>query len=203
MELCFCHSGHGKNIFLFDLCLNKVACAGETRSMHVSEKHENMNECEFSEFLKNCLLLTLNFRSSDVCSMDTSSWSACACPSSGPRQTSLSRQDQWFWPCSIRSYQVCHLLLQACFICTRQQSRWMGNGVFNRVKTSPRLFRQPWSSLADLLHACVAGIMLLLLCFFAFLHCWLNLFAELLRFADRMFYKVCGLAGCVSLYHRP
>lgn len=39
---------------------------------------------------------------------------------------------------------------------------------------------------------CVAGIMLLLLCFFAFLHCWLNLFGELLRFADRMFYKVCG-----------
>ena len=38
----------------------------------------------------------------------------------------------------------------------------------------------------------VSGIMLLLLCFFAFLHCWLNLFGELLRFADRMFYKVCG-----------
>lgn len=33
--------------------------------------------------------------------------------------------------------------------------------------------------------------MILLLCFFAFLHCWLNLFGELLRFADRMFYKVC------------
>lgn len=32
--------------------------------------------------------------------------------------------------------------------------------------------------------------MFLLLCFFAFLHCWLNLFGELLRFADRMFYKV-------------
>lgn len=38
----------------------------------------------------------------------------------------------------------------------------------------------------------VSGIMLLLLCFFAFLHCWLNLFGELLCFADRMFYKVCG-----------
>lgn len=74
--------------------------------------------------------------------MDTSSWSACACPSSGPRQTSLSRQDQWFWPCSIPSYQVCHLLLQTCFICTRQQSRWMENGVFNRVKTSLRLSRR-------------------------------------------------------------
>lgn len=46
-----------------------------------------------------------------------------------------------------------------------------------------------------LLRASVAGIMFLLLCFFAFLHCWLNLFAELLRFADRMFYKVRGSAG--------
>lgn len=35
--------------------------------------------------------------------------------------------------------------------------------------------------------------MLLLLCFFAFLHCWLNLFGELLQFADRMFYKVRGV----------
>lgn len=69
--------------------------------------------------------------------MDTSSWSACACPSSGPRRTSLSRQDQWFWPCSIQSYQVCLLLLQACFICTRQPSRWMEKKkkvFFNRVK---------------------------------------------------------------------
>lgn len=40
----------------------------------------------------------------------------------------------------------------------------------------------------------LSGIMLLLLCFFAFLHCWLNLFGELLRFADRMFYKVCVVA---------
>ncbi|XP_033821981.1 sterol O-acyltransferase 2 [Periophthalmus magnuspinnatus] len=38
-------------------------------------------------------------------------------------------------------------------------------------------------------HSILPGTMLLLLCFFAFLHCWLNLFAELMRFADRMFYK--------------
>lgn len=42
--------------------------------------------------------------------------------------------------------------------------------------------------------------MLLLLCFFAFLHCWLNLFGELLRFADRMFYKVCGTVDCLSTH---
>lgn len=31
---------------------------------------------------------------------------------------------------------------------------------------------------------------MLLLIFFAFLHCWLNAFAEMLRFGDRMFYRV-------------
>lgn len=46
---------------------------------------------------------------------------------------------------------------------------------------------------------CVSGIMFLLLCFFAFLHCWLNLFGELLRFADRMFYKVCARFSEASL----
>ncbi|MEQ2181086.1 Sterol O-acyltransferase 1, partial [Goodea atripinnis] len=34
------------------------------------------------------------------------------------------------------------------------------------------------------------GVLVLLLGFFAFLHCWLNAFAEMLCFADRMFYKV-------------
>lgn len=34
------------------------------------------------------------------------------------------------------------------------------------------------------------GVLVLFLGFFAFLHCWLNAFAEMLRFADRMFYKV-------------
>ncbi|CAJ0922155.1 unnamed protein product [Ranitomeya imitator] len=33
------------------------------------------------------------------------------------------------------------------------------------------------------------GVLILFLAFFAFLHCWLNAFAEMLRFADRMFYK--------------
>ncbi|XP_069006571.1 sterol O-acyltransferase 1 isoform X2 [Embiotoca jacksoni] len=33
------------------------------------------------------------------------------------------------------------------------------------------------------------GVLILFLGFFSFLHCWLNAFAEMLRFADRMFYK--------------
>lgn len=38
--------------------------------------------------------------------------------------------------------------------------------------------------------SCPPGIFMLLLIFFAFLHCWLNAFAEMLRFGDRMFYRV-------------
>lgn len=41
----------------------------------------------------------------------------------------------------------------------------------------------------SIFHSILPGTMLLLICFFAFLHCWLNLFAELMRFADRTFYK--------------
>uniref|UniRef100_A0A6J0TGT9 O-acyltransferase n=1 Tax=Pogona vitticeps TaxID=103695 RepID=A0A6J0TGT9_9SAUR len=33
------------------------------------------------------------------------------------------------------------------------------------------------------------GVLILLLVFFSFLHCWLNAFAEMLCFGDRMFYK--------------
>lgn len=33
-------------------------------------------------------------------------------------------------------------------------------------------------------------MLILMLGFYAFLHCWLNAFAEMMRFADRMFYKV-------------
>ena len=34
--------------------------------------------------------------------------------------------------------------------------------------------------------------MVLIVGFFAILHSWMNAFAEMLRFADRMFYKVCN-----------
>lgn len=136
--------------------------------------------------------------------MPTSSWSACACPCSRQRQTSRSLQDRWFWPCLIQSYQVLpgrpftalYLLLHICFICMTDRKR-----CFQPCDEIDALVPQPWSSLVSPLHASVAGIMLLLLCFFAFLHCWLNLFAELLRFADRMFYKVRDLAGGVSAHY--
>uniref|UniRef100_A0A452RXI1 O-acyltransferase n=1 Tax=Ursus americanus TaxID=9643 RepID=A0A452RXI1_URSAM len=46
------------------------------------------------------------------------------------------------------------------------------------------------------------GVLMLLLIFFAFLHCWLNAFAEMLRFGDRMFYKDWWNSTSYSNYYR-
>ncbi|KAK2490136.1 hypothetical protein MC885_016556, partial [Smutsia gigantea] len=46
------------------------------------------------------------------------------------------------------------------------------------------------------------GVLILLLFFFAFLHCWLNAFAEMLRFGDRMFYKDWWNSTSYSNYYR-
>ncbi len=42
----------------------------------------------------------------------------------------------------------------------------------------------------SILNCTLPGTLLLLVGFYAFLHCWLNAFAEITKFADRMFYKV-------------
>lgn len=44
--------------------------------------------------------------------------------------------------------------------------------------------------ISALFNSIMPGSLFLLLGFYGFLHCWLNAFAEMLRFADRMFYKV-------------
>ncbi|KAM6455487.1 sterol O-acyltransferase 1 isoform 2-T2 [Liasis olivaceus] len=46
------------------------------------------------------------------------------------------------------------------------------------------------------------GVLILFLTFFAFLHCWLNAFAEVLRFADRMFYKDWWNSTSFANYYR-
>ncbi|XP_066521525.1 sterol O-acyltransferase 2 [Hoplias malabaricus] len=51
-------------------------------------------------------------------------------------------------------------------------------------------------------HATLPGMLMLLLGFFAFLHCWLNAFAEMLRFADRMFYKDWWNSTSFANYYR-
>ncbi|KAM9761677.1 sterol O-acyltransferase 1 isoform 2-T2 [Menidia menidia] len=46
------------------------------------------------------------------------------------------------------------------------------------------------------------GVLILFLGFFAFLHCWLNAFAEMLRFGDRMFYKDWWNSTSFANYYR-
>lgn len=55
-----------------------------------------------------------------------------------------------------------------------------------------------------LLEAIMPGIILFVCGFYLLLHCWMNAFAELMRFADRMFYKVSvshfWLIPCLTTY---
>uniref|UniRef100_A0A3Q4H6C9 O-acyltransferase n=1 Tax=Neolamprologus brichardi TaxID=32507 RepID=A0A3Q4H6C9_NEOBR len=48
----------------------------------------------------------------------------------------------------------------------------------------------------------ILPVLVLFLGFFAFLHCWLNAFAEMLRFADRMFYKDWWNSTSFANYYR-
>ncbi|NP_001135718.1 sterol O-acyltransferase 2 [Xenopus tropicalis] len=65
--------------------------------------------------------------------------------------------------------------------------------------------KQPFSNktlVLSIFHATLPGTFVLLLSFFAFLHCWLNAFAEMLRFADRMFYEDWWNSTSFSNYYR-
>ncbi|XP_056093571.1 sterol O-acyltransferase 2 [Rhinichthys klamathensis goyatoka] len=65
--------------------------------------------------------------------------------------------------------------------------------------------QQPFSSrslILMLFHAAFPGMLILMLGFYAFLHCWLNAFAEMLRFADRMFYKDWWNSTSFANYYR-
>lgn len=54
----------------------------------------------------------------------------------------------------------------------------------------------------SILNCTLPGTLLLLVAFFAFLHCWLNAWAEMLRFSDRMFYKDWWNSTNFSNYYR-
>lgn len=114
------------------------------------------------------LLLTLDFRSSDVCFMPTSSWSACACPSSGPRQTSPSLNGQWFWPCLIQYYQVFPVFCTPCmgFYEAASSAVWVKRkqvSVFSSVWSShcspllTRVLQESCSCCCVSLPSCIAG----------------------------------------------
>ncbi|XP_066468908.1 sterol O-acyltransferase 2-like [Tiliqua scincoides] len=65
--------------------------------------------------------------------------------------------------------------------------------------------KQPFSlktMVLSIFSATLPGTFLLLLCFFAFLHCWFNAFAEMLRFADCTFYKDWWNSTGFSTYYR-
>ncbi|KAM3935087.1 sterol O-acyltransferase 2 isoform 1-T1 [Leptodactylus fuscus] len=65
--------------------------------------------------------------------------------------------------------------------------------------------QQPFSTktlVLSIFHATLPGTFVLLISFYAFLHCWMNAFAEMLRFADRMFYKDWWNSTSFSNYYR-
>ncbi|XP_043938137.1 sterol O-acyltransferase 2 [Protopterus annectens] len=65
--------------------------------------------------------------------------------------------------------------------------------------------KQPFSKktlVLSLFQATLPGTFMLLIAFYLFLHCWLNAFAEMLRFADRMFYQDWWNSTSFSNYYR-
>ncbi|XP_074835923.1 sterol O-acyltransferase 2 [Carettochelys insculpta] len=65
--------------------------------------------------------------------------------------------------------------------------------------------KQPFSTktlVLSIFNSTLPGTFLLFLSFFAFLHCWLNAFAEMLRFADRAFYRDWWNSTSFSTYYR-
>ncbi|XP_047722214.1 sterol O-acyltransferase 2 isoform X3 [Prionailurus viverrinus] len=90
--------------------------------------------------------------------------------------------------------QALGCVLYACFILGRLC-----------VPVFANMSREPFSTRAlvlSIMHATLPGIFMLLLIFFAFLHCWLNAFAEMLRFGDRMFYRDWWNSTSFSNYYR-
>ncbi|XP_069436818.1 sterol O-acyltransferase 2 isoform X1 [Ovis canadensis] len=90
--------------------------------------------------------------------------------------------------------QALGCVLYACFILGRLC-----------VPIFANMSQEPFSTRAlvlSIMHATLPGIFMLLLIFFAFLHCWLNAFAEMLRFGDRMFYRDWWNSTSFSNYYR-
>ncbi|XP_029422057.1 sterol O-acyltransferase 2 isoform X1 [Nannospalax galili] len=90
--------------------------------------------------------------------------------------------------------QALGCVLYACFILGRLC-----------VPIFANMSREPFSMHAlvlSVMHATGPGIFMLFLIFFAFLHCWLNAFAEMLRFGDRMFYRDWWNSTSFSNYYR-
>ncbi|XP_062975667.1 sterol O-acyltransferase 2 isoform X2 [Elgaria multicarinata webbii] len=77
--------------------------------------------------------------------------------------------------------------------------------VHHCVPVFTNLSKQPFTVktlVLSIFNATLPGMVLLLACFFGLLHCWQNAFAEMLRFADRTFYKDWWNSTSFSTYYR-
>lgn len=87
-----------------------------------------------------------------------------------------------------------HVSRTTIFKCSSSSHSFILIRIFLRVHTekghkcSKNMHK--WMQLQCVMMILSVGVLVLFLAFFAFLHCWLNAFAEMLRFGDRMFYKV-------------
>ncbi|OQV18218.1 Sterol O-acyltransferase 1 [Hypsibius exemplaris] len=67
---------------------------------------------------------------------------------------------------------------------------------FNHIHVNPKTF------VSSMFSCILPGALLFVMVFFALLHCWMNAFAEMLRFADRMFYRDWWNSTNFSNYYR-
>jgi sterol O-acyltransferase len=58
--------------------------------------------------------------------------------------------------------------------------------IFKHTVNEPGNLRQ---FIASVIFSTVSGIICLLTLFYGILHCWMNIFGELLKFGDRLFYE--------------
>ncbi|KAH0629039.1 hypothetical protein JD844_010793 [Phrynosoma platyrhinos] len=71
--------------------------------------------------------------------------------------------------------------------------------VFSNINKEPFTLRTLVISVSS---ATLPGIYVMLMICFSFFHCWLNAFAEMLRFADRTFYKDWWNSTSYSVFYR-
>ncbi|VDO56069.1 unnamed protein product [Brugia timori] len=58
------------------------------------------------------------------------------------------------------------------------------------------------AKVSNIFNSITAGALCLLLLFYGLLHCWLNMFAELLRYSDRQFYLNWWSSKSMAEYYR-
>ncbi|KAL6424097.1 hypothetical protein ACFW04_009764 [Cataglyphis niger] len=71
--------------------------------------------------------------------------------------------------------------------------------VFYNFGTQPL---EPMWYVKNIIDACIPGILIFIFTNYVFLHAWLNAWAEMLQFADRLFYKDWWNSTSIRMYHR-